>query len=97
MMTPTSAIGVLAASKQEERATVMSALILWRCLGHVVGVAGSEMVVQNALLRFLKQSVTGPNRDQVRTPTHSVVVYGYYTDVDRSFGKQGHRYVGSSI
>jgi hypothetical protein len=55
---PGSFIAVLAASAQGEQAVVTSTLVLWRALGSVLGVAGSSLVLQNALLACLRELVT---------------------------------------
>ena len=55
-------------SEQKEQAVVSSTLILWRSLGMVLGVASSSLVVQNALVHYLKKFVIGPERDEVFFP-----------------------------
>lgn len=62
---PGTFMAILAASPQAEQAVVTSTLMLWRSLGQVLGVASSSLVVQNALLHYLKQYVTGEGRDEV--------------------------------
>lgn len=64
-MFPGCFIALLAVSEQAEQAVVTSTLILWRSLGMVLGVAISSLVVQNALVIYLNQYVTGPNREWV--------------------------------
>lgn len=55
---PGTFMAILAASEQREQAVVTSALILWRSMGMVLGVAGSSLVVQNTLWGFLNRWVT---------------------------------------
>ncbi|KAK8127547.1 major facilitator superfamily domain-containing protein [Apiospora sp. TS-2023a] len=55
---PGTFIAVLRASAQAEQAVVTSTLMLWRALGNVMGVAGSSLVLQNALLRYLQAYVS---------------------------------------
>ena len=63
---PGTFMAVLAVSDQSEQAVVTSTLILWRSLGGVLGVAISSLVLQNALLFFLEETVTGPEKEDVR-------------------------------
>jgi hypothetical protein len=65
-MFPGSFMAVLAVSDQSEQAVVTSTLILWRSLGGVLGVATSSLVLQNALLFFLEETVNGPEKQDVR-------------------------------
>ncbi|KAF5693191.1 major facilitator family transporter fnx1 [Fusarium denticulatum] len=62
---PGTFMAILAASPQAEQAVVTSTLMLWRSLGQVLGVASSSLVVQNALLHYLRQYVTGEGRDEI--------------------------------
>jgi hypothetical protein len=62
---PTTFMAVLAVSEQSEQAVVTSTLILWRSLGTVLGVAVSSLVLQNALVIYLEEMVTGPDRENV--------------------------------
>lgn len=55
---PGTFIAVLVASAQAEQAVVTSTLLLWRALGSVLGVAGSSLVLQNALRSYLAEFVT---------------------------------------
>lgn len=55
---PGTFMAILAASEQREQAVVTSALILWRSMGSVLGIAGSSLVVQNSLWGFLQRYVT---------------------------------------
>ncbi|KAI9783518.1 MAG: hypothetical protein M1839_003688 [Geoglossum umbratile] len=62
---PSSTIALLMTSHQEDLAVAISTLMLWRSLGTVMGVAVSSLIVQNTLLYFLTQFVTGPDREDV--------------------------------
>ena len=62
---PGTVMALLASSPQREQAVVASALILWRSLGAVLGVAASSLVLQNALAARLDRLVRGPRRDEV--------------------------------
>ncbi|KAF3760716.1 MFS general substrate transporter [Cryphonectria parasitica EP155] len=55
---PGTFMAILAASEQREQAAVTSTLILWRSVGMVLGIAGSSLVVQNSLWRYLDLYVT---------------------------------------
>lgn len=66
---PGTFMAVLTVSEQSEQAVVTSTLILWRSLGGVLGVAISSLVLQNALLFFLDETVQGPEKDDVRLIT----------------------------
>lgn len=50
---PGTFLAVLAVSEQCEQAVITSTLMLWRALGGVLGIAGSSLVLQNALRRYL--------------------------------------------
>lgn len=63
---PAAFMAVLAVSEQSEQAVVTSTLILWRSLGGVLGIATSSLVLQNALLYFLEETVVGPEKEDVR-------------------------------
>ncbi|KAK8090865.1 major facilitator superfamily domain-containing protein [Apiospora phragmitis] len=66
---PGTFIAVLRASAQAEQAVVTSTLMLWRALGNVMGVAGSSLALQNALLRYLQEYVVSdgtPQGDEAR-------------------------------
>jgi hypothetical protein len=56
---PGTFMAILVASTQAEQAVVTSTLILWRCIGQVLGVASSSLVLQNALNYYLAQYVQG--------------------------------------
>ncbi|KAL7820885.1 major facilitator superfamily domain-containing protein [Trichoderma gracile] len=62
---PGTFMAVLASSTQGEQAVVTSTLILWRCVGLVLGVAMSSLVVQNALVHYLGVFVQGPDKEDV--------------------------------
>ncbi|KAL7628816.1 hypothetical protein AAE478_000331 [Parahypoxylon ruwenzoriense] len=60
---PGTFMAVLAVSTHRDQAVVTSTLVLWRALGSVLGVAGSSLVLQNALLRYLARYVVGLDPD----------------------------------
>lgn len=62
---PSSLMGVLITSSQEDQAVATSTLILWRSLGNIIGVAGSSLIVQNLLYFFLERRVTGPHKAEI--------------------------------
>lgn len=62
---PGSFLALLASSPQSEQAVVSSTLILWRSLGMVLGVAVSSLLLQNALVYYLEDYVSGPLKDVV--------------------------------
>jgi MFS family permease len=62
---PGTMLGVLNESKQEEQAVVSAVLFLWRNIGVVLGIALSSLVVQNGLVHYLNEYVTGPDKDEV--------------------------------
>lgn len=62
---PGTFMAILAASAQTEQAVVTSTLLLWRSVGMVLGVASSSLVVQNALVHYLDEFVTGDMKDEV--------------------------------
>ncbi|TKA42743.1 hypothetical protein B0A49_13131 [Cryomyces minteri] len=74
---PASSIAVLATSTQEEQAVTTSILTLWRSIGVVLGVAISSLIVQNGLVAYLDQLVTGPDKAEiilrVRKTVHAIV------------------------
>jgi len=65
-MFPATTLAVLATSKQEDQAVMTTTLSLWRNLGTVLGVAVSSLIVQNALLAYLEEFVSGPEKAEVR-------------------------------
>lgn len=54
---PGTFMALLAVCDQRRQAVVTTTLVLWRSLGNVLGVAGSSLVVQNALLYYLREFV----------------------------------------
>ncbi|KAB5577844.1 major facilitator superfamily domain-containing protein [Coniochaeta sp. 2T2.1] len=50
--------------EQRRQAVVTSTIVLWRSLGMVLGVAGSSLVVQNALLFYLRRNVDLPGGEE---------------------------------
>lgn len=66
-------MAVLAASAQAEQAVVTSTLVLWRSLGMVLGIAGSSLIVQNALIHYLDEFVVGDLKDEVIRKVRSSV------------------------
>ncbi|KAK8118793.1 major facilitator superfamily domain-containing protein [Apiospora kogelbergensis] len=66
---PGTFMAVLRASAQAEQAVVTGTLMLWRALGNVMGVAGSSLILQNALLRRLHEYVASdgtPEGDEAK-------------------------------
>lgn len=72
---PGTFISILAVSEQSEQAVVTSTLMLWRSLGGVLGVAFSSLVLQNALLFFLEQTVQGPEKKEVSIYTAASLIF----------------------
>ena len=62
---PGAFIALLSLSEQAEQSVVTSTMPLWRSLGMVIGIASSSLVVQNALVMYLNQFVTGPDKARV--------------------------------
>ncbi|KID96825.1 multidrug resistance protein fnx1, partial [Metarhizium majus ARSEF 297] len=62
---PGTFMAILASSPQSEQAVVSSTLILWRSLGMVLGIAVSSLLLQNALVFYLEDYVSGELRDAV--------------------------------
>lgn len=62
---PSTLMSVLATSSQNDQAVATSTLILWRCLGSVIGVASSSLIVQNFLFYFLERRITGEGKREV--------------------------------
>ncbi|KAI5843028.1 putative MFS transporter [Morchella snyderi] len=62
---PSTLMSILATSSQNDQAVATSTLILWRCLGSVIGVASSSLIVQNFLLYFLERRITGEGKREV--------------------------------
>jgi MFS family permease len=65
LMFPATTLAVLATTSVEDQAAMSSTLMLLRNLGSVMGVAISSLVLQNALLSYLWQYVTGPEKEEV--------------------------------
>jgi len=65
IMFPATTLAVLATSKQEDQAVMTTTLALWRNLGTVLGVAVSSFIVQNALLAYLEEFMSGPDKAEV--------------------------------
>ena len=72
---PAASLAVLATSTQEDQAVMTSTLILWRSLGVVGGVSFSSVILQNTLIAYLEQLVTGPDKDDVTPPFPSPLLY----------------------
>ena len=74
---PSTTMGILAVSSQEDQAIVSTTLGLWRSLGMVMGVALSSLILQNALVMYLDQLVTGMHKAdiiyEVRRSVHAIV------------------------
>ena len=62
---PSVTMALLMISHQEDLAIAISTLMLWRSLGTVMGVAVSSLIMQNTLLYYLTQFVTGPDKEEV--------------------------------
>ncbi|OKL57937.1 hypothetical protein UA08_06520 [Talaromyces atroroseus] len=62
---PTYTVAILAVNKQEDQATCVTTMGLWRNLGYVLGVAVSSLVLQNSLRIRLDQVVTGPDKQSI--------------------------------
>jgi hypothetical protein len=62
---PGTFIAILACGEQAEQAVVSSTLILWRCLGLVLGIALSSLVIQNGLVHYLHEFVRGEDKLEI--------------------------------
>ena len=60
-------MAILAASGQKEQAVITSTFLLWRSLGLVVGVAYGGLVVQNALVYYLRLYIDAPDKEDIIT------------------------------
>ncbi|KAL7784845.1 major facilitator superfamily domain-containing protein [Trichoderma ceciliae] len=73
---PGTFMAILASSAHADQAVVTSTLILWRCMGLVLGVATSSLVVQNALVYYLNAFVHGEDKlgiiERVRASVEAV-------------------------
>lgn len=77
-MFPTTSISVLAVSSHSDQAVMTSTLGLWRNMGTVMGVAISSLIVQNGLVTYLDQYITGPNKIKVSEllpPTVAILIH----------------------
>lgn len=70
---PGTFMAILASSPQAEQAVVSSTLILWRSLGMVLGVAVSSLILQNALVFYLREYVQGDLKEEVIDKVRSSV------------------------
>ena len=70
LLFPASYIAMLRCSRPSEYALATSALFLLRRLGSVLGVALSALVVQNTLVQYLKQKITGEQKQEVYISFH---------------------------
>jgi hypothetical protein len=75
LMFPATTLSVLATSSVEDQAVMTSTLMLWRNLGTVMGVAISSLVLQNALVAYLDQYVSGPHKEEVSSIIQSQCHY----------------------
>lgn len=62
---PTYTVAILAVNKQEDQASCVTTMSLWRNLGYVLGVAVSSLVLQNSLRVRLGELVTGPDKQKI--------------------------------
>ncbi|KAF4955658.1 hypothetical protein F66182_18367, partial [Fusarium sp. NRRL 66182] len=62
---PTYTVSILAVNKQEDQASSVTTLSLWRNLGYVMGTAVSSLVLQNSLRIRLDRVVTEPNKQRI--------------------------------
>ncbi|KAL1953311.1 hypothetical protein VTO42DRAFT_3018 [Malbranchea cinnamomea] len=62
---PATMMSVLAVSAQTDQAVATTTLGLFRNLGSVMGVAISSWIFQNALVLYLGQTVTGPEKEDI--------------------------------
>lgn len=70
---PSITLGILSLSSQADQAVATTTLGLWRNLGSVMGVATSSWILQNILLFYLRENVTGPNKEDVITQVRKSV------------------------
>ncbi|KAJ9662923.1 hypothetical protein H2198_001151 [Neophaeococcomyces mojaviensis] len=86
---PATTVSTLALSKTNEQAVVVTTLGLCRSIGTILGVAVSSWILQNTLLLFLEQTVTGDDKEKqriiskVRKSVHAI------TEIDRIHRKEG--------
>ncbi|KID81785.1 Major facilitator superfamily domain, general substrate transporter [Metarhizium guizhouense ARSEF 977] len=93
-------MATLASSPQSEQAVVSSTFILWRSLGMVLGIAVSSLLLQNALVFYLDDYVSGELKDsviqrvrasveavaQLDEPYREQVIRAYETSLRLTFG-----------
>jgi hypothetical protein len=60
-----SFIAILATSTQQEQATVISTLLLWRNLGMVFGISTSSLIVRRSLIYYLEIFVQGDKKSEI--------------------------------
>lgn len=88
---PASTISNLAMSSAKEQAVVVTTLTISRTLGLVLGVAISSWILQNALIVFLKQQVSGKHdskEDIIRRVRKSIKAIA---EIDPTHRKEGRR------
>jgi hypothetical protein len=66
-MFPSTTMSLLAVSSKADQAIVTAAIGVFRNLGSVMGVAISSLILQNALVAYLNQYVTGPKKLEVKS------------------------------
>lgn len=65
-MSPAATICMLRVSPIKAHAVSIGAFLLWRRLASAIGVAFSTLLVQNLLVQYLYQTVTGSHQEEVR-------------------------------
>lgn len=88
---PTSTISNLAMSSTKEQAVVVTTLTVSRTLGLVLGVAVSSWVLQNSLIVFLQQEVSGSSstkNDVIRRVRNSIKAIAELDPLHRKEGKR---------
>lgn len=88
---PASTVSTLALGSSDEQAVVVTTLNLCRSLGSILGVAVSSWILQNALLLFLKQEVSGEAHlkdDIIREVRRSIKAIAGLDPVHREEGKK---------
>ncbi|KAF3483091.1 multidrug resistance protein fnx1 [Arthroderma uncinatum] len=81
---PTTLVSTLAISPQAEQAVTTTTLGLFRSLGSVFGIAVSSWTLQNSLLFYLKQTVTGDDKaDIIRRVRESITEISHLDPVHR--------------
>jgi hypothetical protein len=85
-MYPTTTMSLLAVTEKSDQAVVTAAIGVFRNLGAVMGVAVSSLILQNTLLAYLEQYVTGPEKadvsgsDYMRAYMPELTVYRLYNE-----------------